>query len=133
MKSLALAVKIAVFAFLSLALIPEQAYSQDPVEVDSDHYTVIFENEQVRVLRIRYGPSEKSVMHFHPNAVIIFLEDAEGQFTLPDGTVIDSSGKSGDVIWGPAGKHLPENMSDTEEIYVIAVELKNHDGENDNE
>ena len=132
MKSLALAVKIAVFAFLFVALAPEQAFAQDPVEVDSDHYTVVFENEQVRVLRIRYGPSEKSVMHFHPNAVIVFLEDSTGQFTLPDGSVVDSTGKVGDVVWAPEGLHLPENTSDTGVIHVIAVELKSHDEENEN-
>ena len=33
--------------------------AQDPVHVDLRHYTVEFENDQVRVLRIRYGPHEK--------------------------------------------------------------------------
>jgi hypothetical protein len=28
--------------------------AQDPVRVDPQHYTVEFENDQVRVLRIRY-------------------------------------------------------------------------------
>ena len=27
----------------------------DPVEADSRHYTVEFENEKVRVIRIKYG------------------------------------------------------------------------------
>jgi len=38
---------------------------------------VVFENEQVRVLRVHYGPNEKSAMHSHPNAVVIFLSDAD--------------------------------------------------------
>jgi len=33
--------------------------AQDPVKVDSKHYTVEFENAQVRVLRIKVGPHEK--------------------------------------------------------------------------
>jgi len=37
--------------------------AQDPVEVDPRHYTVEVENEKVRVLRIKYGPREKSTMH----------------------------------------------------------------------
>jgi hypothetical protein len=37
--------------------------AQDPVKVDAKHYTVEVENDKVRVLRIRYGPREKSVMH----------------------------------------------------------------------
>ena len=39
---------------------------QDPVKVDPKHYKLDFENSQVRVLRITYGPHEKSVMHEHP-------------------------------------------------------------------
>ena len=31
----------------------------DPVIVDSNHYKVEFENDQVRVLRIKYGPERK--------------------------------------------------------------------------
>jgi hypothetical protein len=42
--------------------------AQDPVHVDPRHYTVEFENDQVRGLRIRYGPHEKSVMHGIPQA-----------------------------------------------------------------
>ena len=34
--------------------------------VDSGHYAVEMENDKVRVLRIKYGPHEKSVMHSHP-------------------------------------------------------------------
>ena len=124
---------ITTFALLAVlwALIPLHTLAQDPTEVDSDHYTVIFENEQVRVLRINYGPSEKSVMHYHPNGVAIFMNDANSQFTLPDGTVIDASSKSGDAVWAPAGKHLPENLSETGEVNVILVELKTHDEEED--
>ncbi|RMF59352.1 MAG: hypothetical protein D6748_06625, partial [Calditrichaeota bacterium] len=46
---------------------------QDPTVVDAMHYQVIFENDQVRVLRINYGPYEKSVMHYHPEGVAVFM------------------------------------------------------------
>jgi len=39
--------------------------AQDPVKVDPKHYTVVFENDAVRVLHIHYGVGEKSVMHSH--------------------------------------------------------------------
>jgi hypothetical protein len=45
----------------------------DPVEVDSKHYKVDFENDRVRVLRIRYGPHEKSVMYVHPSGIAVML------------------------------------------------------------
>ena len=59
--------------------------AQDAVKVDPKHYTVVSENDQVRVLKIHYGPHEKSVMHSHPAAVAVFLTDANGQFSYPDG------------------------------------------------
>lgn len=99
------------------------AFAQDPVKVDSTHYKVEFENDQVRVLRITYGPGEKSVMHEHPNTVAVFLNDVQAQFTFPDGKTVPVTTKAGQVIWDPAGKHLPENKGD-KPFQVIVVELK---------
>jgi hypothetical protein len=48
---------VAVLFTISLA---SAVMAQDPVKVDAKHYTVEFENSQVRVLRIKYGPHEKS-------------------------------------------------------------------------
>jgi quercetin dioxygenase-like cupin family protein len=116
-KQFALAGIIAVLCMISGAL------AQDPVKSDSTHYKVEFENDQVRVLRVTYGPNEKSVMHEHPNSVAVFLTDAQGQFTFPDGKTVPVEGKAGQVIWDQAGKHLPENKSD-KPFQVIVVELK---------
>jgi hypothetical protein len=99
------------------------AFAQDPVKVDSTHYKVEFENDQVRVLRITYGPHEKSVMHEHPNSVAVFLTDVQGQFTFPDGKTVPVVPKAGQVMWDQGGKHLPENTGDRP-FQVVVVELK---------
>ena len=99
------------------------AWAQDPVEVDSKHYRVEFENERVRVLRVTYGPHEQSVMHEHPDGVAVFLTDHDVKFTLPDGTSQESHVKAGQTQWTPAGKHLPENLGD-KSLELILVELK---------
>ena len=96
---------------------------QDPVSVDPKHYTVELENERVRVLRIRYGPGEKSEMHSHPEGVLIFVTDAEARFTYPDGKTEEIRGKAGEVAPLAAMTHLPENVSD-ESFEVVLVELK---------
>ena len=41
-------------AMTALAIGP--AVGQDPTVVDAKHYKVMFENDQVRVLKITYGP-----------------------------------------------------------------------------
>ena len=96
---------------------------RDPTKVDPKHYTVLAEDEKVRVLRINYGPREKSVMHSHPAAVAIFLNDAHFRFTLPDGRTEERQGTAGQVMLTPAEDHLPENLRDTR-AEVIFVELK---------
>jgi len=95
----------------------------DPVKVDSKHYKVVLENDQVRVLQAKYGPHEKSVMHEHPASVAVFMNDSHVKFTLPDGTSQDTNGKAHDAIWAEAGKHLPENVGD-KPLEAMVIELK---------
>jgi uncharacterized RmlC-like cupin family protein len=97
--------------------------TQDPVQVDSKHYSVEFENDKVRVLRIRYGPNEKSHMHGHPASVSVFLNDIHGQFAYPDGKVEEISVKAGQVMYMDATVHEPQNLGNAP-FEVIAVELK---------
>jgi quercetin dioxygenase-like cupin family protein len=98
------------------------AMAQDPVVVDARHYKVELENDQVRVLRITYGPHEKSVMHEHPASVAVFLTDGLVRFTPPDGKTVDAPAKAGAVMWDGGGKHLPENIGD-KPFEVIQVEI----------
>lgn len=97
--------------------------ADDPVVVDSKHYKVEFENDRVRVLRIKYGPGEKSVMHSHPESIAVFLTDAHGKFTYPDGNTDDINATAGTVQHMDAHTHLPESTSKTP-FEIIAVELK---------
>jgi len=107
----------------AIALATAVAVAQDPTVVDAKHYKVTFENEQVRILKITYGPKEKSVMHEHPNSVAVFLTDGQVKFGLPDGKSQEVTVKAGDSRFAPAGKHLPENMGD-KPFEVLLVELK---------
>ena len=97
--------------------------AQDAAKVDPKHYTVLSENAQVRILKVHYGPHEKSVMHSHPATVAVFLTDANGTFSYPDGTKKTFAVKAGDAQYTAAEIHLPENTSD-KGMDVIVVELK---------
>jgi beta-alanine degradation protein BauB len=111
-----------VLACLGLARIVS---AQDAVKVDPKHYTIITDNAQVRILKVHYGPHEKSVMHSHPAAAAVFLTDSTGQFTFPDGKTKAFNAKAGDAQYEAATTHLPENSSDTA-MDLIVVELKGH-------
>lgn len=102
--------------------------AQDPVQADSKHYKVVAENNEVRVLRIKYGPGEKSVMHFHPESAVVFMTDIKGEFKLADGSTMKMEAKAGDVMLTPAGKHLPQIGNKA--IEVIQVELKSKAADN---
>jgi hypothetical protein len=95
----------------------------DSVTADPKHYKVEFENDRVRVVRARYGPREKSVMHSHPELVCTFLTDCHFKFTYPDGKTEDINAKAGDILPHDAFEHLPENISD-KSFEAILVELK---------
>jgi quercetin dioxygenase-like cupin family protein len=93
------------------------------VKTDPKHYSVISENDQVGILKVHYGPHEKSIMHSHPNVVAVFLNDAKGTFTPPDGKKQDFTAKAGDAQFTPAGTHFPENTTDMP-MDLILEELK---------
>jgi hypothetical protein len=116
-KLVLLAAALGSFAFV----VPARA--QDAVKVDPKHYKVEFENDKIRVLRVNYGPHEKSVMHSHPPNFAVFLTDGHAQFTMPDGKKVDAPIKAGTTQWDHGGKHDPENLGDTP-FEVIVVELK---------
>ena len=112
--------------FLAIAIVclaSSAALAQDPAKVDPKHYKVLMENDQVRVLHIHYGPHEKSVMHYHPATVAVFLSSGNGRFTFPDGKTQDLNFKLGDAQYSTATTHLPENTGD-QAFDVVVIELK---------
>ncbi len=102
---------------------PQPIAAQDPLKVDPKHYKVEFENDRVRVLRINYGPREKSVMHGHPDGVAVFLTENRAKFTLADGKTEERSWQVGQTLFMPGEQHLPENLTDRP-LGLILVELK---------
>jgi len=98
----------------------------DAVSADPTHYSVSFENEVVRFLRIKYGPGEKSVMHRHSASCVVFLTDQTFNFTLPDGTTEPASVPAGALGCGDGNVHLPENIA-ADPAEFIMVEFKDRD------
>lgn len=117
------ALMFSMFAAVVFAYTASPALADDPTVVDSAHYKVEFENDQVRVLRITYGPGEKSVMHHHPDSLAVFLTDHNVRFTCPDGKTEEVQAKAGQTAWTAAEDHLPENIGD-QKLELILVEMK---------
>jgi quercetin dioxygenase-like cupin family protein len=74
--------------------------SNDPAKVDPKHYSVEFENNQVRVLRVRFGAHEKGVLHQHKLIhLVVYLND-------------QARGKAGEVRLDEPTTHTEENPLD---------------------
>ena len=97
--------------------------ANDPVHVDSGHYSVELENDHIRVLRVKYAPGEKSEMHWHPQHIAVSLTDAHMKMHFPDGSSSDLVMKAGEVVEAPSGDHQPENVADTH-FEGILIEVK---------
>ncbi len=115
---------IATFAFFILATIGTgKAEAQDPVQTNPGKYSVIFENERVRLLEYRDKPGDVSVLHGHPDHLVYSLSDWKREFSLPDGSTKSAEAKAGDAFWAGAGKHSGKNIGSTETRALI-FELK---------
>ena len=109
---------LAAMTCLAVSVLP----AQDPVKVAPKQCKVELENEQVRVLRWKVAPHEKTPMHEHPAMVSIALTSGNTRFTLADGKTRDIKAKAGQVTWSAPEKHSSENLGGTSEL--IQVELK---------
>ena len=85
-------VRLVLFVAVCVCLVPV-LFAQDAVKVDPKHYTVLSENDRVRILKVHYGPHEKSVMHSHPDTVAVFLSDAKGSSPILTGSLKASTPK----------------------------------------
>ena len=96
----------------------------DPLKVDSKHYKLELENDQVRVLRVRIGPHESTPMHEHQlHRIVLYLTDNKVRVTSADGKVDITPHKAGDIVEAGAAKHSEENTTD-KPTEVIMTELK---------
>jgi len=118
----------AVVGIVSTALLAQRGAQPvpDAVSADPAHYSVSFENDVVRLLRVNYGPGEKSLMHRHSAGCVIFLTDQTFNFTLPDGTTEPASVPAGALGCGDGNVHLPENIG-ADAAEFIMVEFKNRE------
>ena len=103
--------------------------SSDPAVTNPDAYTVVFENDRVRVLEYRDTPGHLTTPHAHPDSVMYTLSGFRRRLHAGD-QHRDVEMPAGFVGWLPAQEHAGENIGDTE-THVIFVELKERatDGE----
>jgi len=83
---------------------------------------VEFENDRVRVLRVKTGAQSQDPLMSRRDRLIVYLRDghivrAEG------GTREEIQHRAGDVVWRAGSQHQVQNLKDMEHE-VLIVELK---------
>jgi hypothetical protein len=76
--------------------------SLDPVESNPAHYSVIFENDRVRVLEYRDRPGDRTHPHGHPDSLMLTLSSFSRRIHGDDGRQADV-----DLPGGPATGETP--------------------------
>ncbi len=94
----------------------------DPVVSNPDLYSVVFENERVRVLRYHDRPGDRTQPHEHPDSVMITLSSFQRRLVQGERSV-EVSLRAGEVRWLDAQEHSGHNIGGTDSMSLF-VELK---------
>jgi quercetin dioxygenase-like cupin family protein len=100
-----------------------QGSPPDLVTTEPEQTTVLFENDRVRVLDVRFGAGQKQRMHSHPDHLVYPLSAYRIRHIAEDGGTSIGERQPGEVVWIPAESHAGENVGETE-CHVLIVELK---------
>lgn len=100
------------------------AEAQDPVKVSPDHFTVLLENERVRVLDFHSTSGVKIPQHSHPAYISYSISGAgKTKFTSAEGKVTEAPAKTGQATWHEPETHASE-YTGSGRAHVLLVELK---------
>lgn len=97
--------------------------SGDAAEVAPEVARVLFENDRVRVLELKFKRRQKMAMHTHPANVGYALTSGRMKVTLPDGRSQVVKNKKGQVVWSDGSTHTVENLENKTAI-ILHFELK---------
>jgi quercetin dioxygenase-like cupin family protein len=108
---------------LLVALGPAVAAAQDPLRIAADKYHQEFENQWVRVLRLKLGPRDKAPRHDQGESIVVFLTPAHERLASPGKPAQEITRKGGEVAHFGAFKGTEENLS-AQPLESVIVELK---------
>lgn len=96
--------------------------SPDPVETNPRHYSVVFENDRVRVLKYHDEPGTLTLPHDHPDSVMITMSSFRRELIQGEHRA-EVDIPTGRAMWLAAQSHAGHNIGTTD-TDVFFVELK---------
>ena len=100
---------------------PQYSIAPDLLTADPQHYTLVLQNEFVRVVHEHMPPHEGVKMHTHPDpgGVVVSLTYQNLRQTQADGSVrVMTDGVPGRVNWATGRTHRGDNLMDSDYDYV---------------
>ena len=96
----------------------------DPMKVASGNFGVIFENPQVRALRLKVAPHQSVPMHEYTlSHLTVCMEDLNARVTPAGGKAEAVQRKQGDFNWSGPSQQKIENLSD-KPLELVILEMK---------
>jgi hypothetical protein len=96
----------------------------DPLRVDPKDFTLVLENSQVRVLRLKLGPRQSVPMHEYTlNRLVVYITDQNVRETSSGGKAEVTHHKDGSATWSGPSKQKVDNLTD-QPLETVVVELK---------
>ena len=99
----------------------------DAVRIDPARYTVDFENDRVRIVRLGFGAREKGLMVSHPPRVLVTLTAVAVKLKFSDGRTDESGAPAGIAGWLELETLQTENARH-QPLQVVLVEPKSARG-----
>src|SRR3989338_1886534 len=107
----------------ALAFMARVSFAADPLEVAPDMYKLVYENERVRVMQVRFPVGGKIAEHSHPDHFVYVLEGGNLQIVKADGSAADVAVQEGEIVWLEAETHSATNTGTTP-VRLLVTELK---------
>lgn len=100
--------------------------AKDPLKIAPKTYKVEFENDQVRVVRVRIPAKGAIPQHEHATRrVSVALQDAKIQLTKADGSKVEAAFSAGEPRWGMPDIHAEQSLVD-HPIEMIMIDIKSN-------
>lgn len=93
--------------------------AQDAVDAAPNVYTVLFENERVRLLQARVRPGDGAPMHAHPDTLTYILQGSKVSMSTPDGDTVEVEVQTGAVRWREAHEHAGTNLGESDFVVLF--------------
>ena len=102
----------------------QQPDHTDPTEVSPEKYTVLLENEHVRIVEYVINPGEKDAWHTHPPKASYIVSGGKLRITPEGADSFVVQEDTGNATWmGALGRHFGENVGTTP-VRIVLVEIK---------